>query len=137
MKLLLDTNIFAEVIFKRRQAAVARRLINSSHHELHLTTFALYSLGLLLFRGGYNHLWQRFLNDLIISGQVQVVTLGHPELATVISVAQRLSLDFDDAYQYVTAEVNNFTLVSFDKDFDHTPRGRQTPQAILRLTPTP
>jgi uncharacterized protein len=137
MKLLLDTNIFTEVIFKRRQAVAARSLINSPHHALHITIFALHSVGLLLFRGGQSQLWRRFLNDLIISGQVQVLTLSHADLATVIRVAQRLSLDFDDAYQYIAAEANNLTLVSFDKDFDHTPRGRQTPQAILRFTPTP
>ncbi len=115
MRLLLDTNIFMEVIFKRRRAAVVRQLLVSPHHELHLTTFALYSIGLLLFRSDQNRLWQDFLNDLIIPGHVQVVTLSHVDLATVIRAAQRLSLDFDDAYQYITAEVNNLTLVSFDK----------------------
>jgi predicted nucleic acid-binding protein len=43
---------------------------------------------------------------------------------------------FDDAYQYVTAEENSLILVSFDRDFDKTTRGRQTPQVINQLTST-
>jgi hypothetical protein len=134
MKLLLDTNVFAEVMFRQRRAAVAQELLDSAEHEFFITEFALYSIGLLLFRRGHGHLWPRFINDLIVSGRVQVMKLAPPELATVIKVAQRLSLDFDDAYQYVAAEQSNLTLVSFDNDFDHTPRGRQTPQAINQLT---
>lgn len=42
-------------------------------------------------------------------------------------------LDFDDAYQYAVAEKHNLTLVSFDKDFDRTERGRKTPAEILEM----
>ncbi|MBI1762636.1 MAG: PIN domain-containing protein [Acidobacteria bacterium] len=133
MKLLLDTNVFAEVMFRQRQAAVAQKLLDDTSHELFITTFALFSIGLLLFRRGYATYWPRFINDLIASGRVQVVSLAHQELATLLQVAQQLSLDFDDAYQYVAAENYGLTLVSFDGDFDHTPHGRQTPQAILQL----
>jgi hypothetical protein len=40
------------------------------------------------------------------------------------------NLDFDDAYQYSAAEKYNLTIVSFDSDFDRTPRGRKTPAEI-------
>ncbi|MGD0012658.1 MAG: hypothetical protein ABSE93_29465 [Terriglobia bacterium] len=39
------------------------------------------------------------------------------------------NLDFDDVYQYVTAEKFRLTIVSFDADFDRTTWGRQTPAA--------
>ena len=41
-------------------------------------------------------------------------------------------LDFDDAFQYVAAERFDLQLVSFDADFDHTPRGRMTPAQAMR-----
>lgn len=41
------------------------------------------------------------------------------------------NLDYDDAYQYVVAERNDLTLVSFDSDFTQTSRGRRTPAEIL------
>ena len=40
------------------------------------------------------------------------------------------NLDFDDAYHYVVAECAQATIVSFDKDFEQTPQGRQTPERI-------
>lgn len=43
----------------------------------------------------------------------------------------RFNLDFDDACQYVAAELFNAVVVSFDGDFDRTDRGRQTPADIL------
>jgi len=44
---------------------------------------------------------------------------------------KRSRLDFDDAYQYVTAEKFNLTIVSYDIDFDKTELGRKTPKEIL------
>jgi predicted nucleic acid-binding protein len=40
-------------------------------------------------------------------------------------------LDFDDALHYATAKKHNFTLVSFDRDFDRTDLARKTPSDIL------
>ena len=45
---------------------------------------------------------------------------------------KQFKLNFDDAYQYVTAEKYGLTLVSFDTDFDHTEQGRKTPGEILK-----
>ena len=42
-------------------------------------------------------------------------------------------LDFDDAYQYVAAELEKAEIVSFDKDFDQTEKGRLTPIQVLKL----
>jgi uncharacterized protein len=49
----------------------------------------------------------------------------------VVDIIDKFQLDFDDAYQYVIAERENAVMVSFDKDFDATPRGRQTPSQVL------
>lgn len=35
------------------------------------------------------------------------------------------------AYQYVVADRHNAIIVSLDKDFDRTERGRQTPAQVL------
>jgi hypothetical protein len=57
--------------------------------------------------------------------------LSPHELDTVLDIADRFSLDFDDAYQYAAAEKYDLTVVSFDADFDRTERGRKTPEAVL------
>ena len=43
----------------------------------------------------------------------------------------QFQLDFDDALHYATAKKHNFTLVSFDQDFDRTDLPRKTPSDIL------
>lgn len=37
-----------------------------------------------------------------------------------------------DAYQYVAAEKQNLTIISFDKNFDKTKQGRKTPAEALK-----
>ncbi len=56
-----------------------------------------------------------------------MTTLLAKDMEAVISMAQKFSLDFDDAYQYVAAEQYGLTIVSFDSDFDRTEKGRTTP----------
>lgn len=53
------------------------------------------------------------------------------QLGLVDDACTNHNLDFDDAYQYVAAELHNLTLVSFDPDFDRTPRRRLDPLAAL------
>lgn len=136
MRLLLDTNVFLEAIFNQRQALIARVLLNSVSHELFISDFSLHSVGVHVVRSRGAKRWRRFLEELIFPGYVTVLALPSDKLLKVGDIAQRFGLDFDDAYQYVTAEENNLTLVSFDRDFDKTARGRQTPQAINQLTST-
>ena len=133
MKLLLDTNIFLEAVFNQPQALNARLLLNNPRHNLFISDFGLHSVGVQLLRRRGHQRWRRFLHELIIPGQVAVLVLPNAELLRVTDVAQQYHLDFDDAYQYVTAEHYQLTLVSFDSDFDRTPRGRQTPQTINQL----
>jgi predicted nucleic acid-binding protein len=60
-----------------------------------------------------------------------LVQVGASEMPEVTRVSQEFGLDFDDAYQYVAAEKHDLRLLSFDRDFDATRRGRQTPQEVL------
>ena len=53
------------------------------------------------------------------------------EMEKVINAQKKFSLDFDDAYQYVSAQKNELKLVSFDTDFDKTDLKRFTPSALL------
>jgi predicted nucleic acid-binding protein len=66
-----------------------------------------------------------------MSKGARVARLGEAEMRELVRVSQEFTLDFDDAYQYVSAEKYDLTLVSFDGDFDNTERGRQTPLDVL------
>lgn len=50
----------------------------------------------------------------------------------IAGAADRFHLDFDDAYQYAVAEQYGLSIVSFDKDFDRTEKGRMEPQDLFR-----
>lgn len=128
MKLLVDTNIFLEVFLNQTQAQIAKDFLdNPDDHELYLSDFSLHSLGVILLRRKLPQLFQQFFVDVIASGNVGVISLRADDLPEVINTAQTLKLDFDDAYQYYVAELYNLTIISFDADFDKTPRGRDFP----------
>ena len=127
MRLLLDTNIFLEVILDQAAADRARTvLVNSKAHDLFVTDYAVHSIGLLLFRRGESPLLGKVLDDLLAAG-VTLVSVPLQSLRLVAEEAVTFHLDFDDAYQYVAAEINDLQIVSFDSDFDRTERGRMIP----------
>jgi len=134
MKLLLDTNIFLEVILDQERANEARTLLSEIEgHEFFISDYSLHSIGLLLFRRGKHEVFRQFLRDMILGVGVAVIALSAQEMESLIEAAQRFGLDFDDAYQYVIAERYGLTIVSFDSDFDRTERGRKTPKDLFEL----
>ena len=132
MRLLLDTNIFLEVILDQESAEEARTLLSKvEEHEFFLSDYSLHSIGLLLFRRGQHEIFRQFLIDMILEAGVTIIVLSAQEMEGVIQVAQRFGLDFDDAYQYAVAERYGLTIISFDSDFDRTARGRKTPEDLI------
>jgi len=71
------------------------------------------------------------VQDLLVTGGMGLARLEIEDMGDIVQAAQKFRLDFDDAYQYVAAEKYNLTIVSFDRDFDRTERGRTTPADIL------
>ena len=131
MRLLLDTNIFLEVVLGQERAKEAQALLSTEVHEFFVSDYFLHSIGLLLFRRRQSETFQKFLADMILNASVRMLSLSALEMESVIEAAQRFNLDFDDAYQYAVAEQYGLTIVSFDSDFDRTERGRRTPGQIV------
>jgi predicted nucleic acid-binding protein len=132
VKLLLDANIFLEVLLGQANASDALELLrNKAEHSLFVSDYALHSIATLLVRRRQPTVLREFLADIIDAGRVRVITLSAPDLHSVIENAVRFDLDFDDAYQYTLTDRLGCTLVSFDRDFDRTSAGRKTPREIL------
>lgn len=132
MKVLIDTNIILEVILAQAQAQSARALLAAHNdHEFFITDFSIHSIGLLLLRRKQVAAFDAFLNDMMNGLRIAIIALSLADLLSVSEQTKLHKLDFDDAYQHVTAEKYNLTLVSFDADFDRTPRGRKTPTEIM------
>jgi hypothetical protein len=132
MRLLVDTNLFIEVLLNQVNASEARTFLeNRKGHELFVSDFALHSIGLLLFRQKQHQVFREFLQDVIGRVGIGLVSLTAREMDSLVDVAAKFNLDFDDAYQYSAAVRHGLKIVSFDADFDRTTEGRLLPANAL------
>ena len=77
MRLLLDTNIFLEILLDRANAPDCRRLFAAeAGHALRVTDFTLHSLDVFLLKGGRAPVFTSLLDDTVLSGAVAVSSLS-------------------------------------------------------------
>ena len=132
MKLLLDTNIFLEIILDQENAVSAKTLLSSpADHAFFMSDFSLHSIGLLLFRRNQYAVFERFVADVILTAQTRVVGLTSEDMGEVVRIARETRLDFDDAYQCSVARRWSLEIVSFDGDFDRAGVRRLTPAQVV------
>lgn len=125
---LVDTNVWLDALMNRPRAQeVADFLSHVRPGELFISTFSLHTIGIVLTDNDEDQAFKDFVRDIVVGRAAGVLTIEPGELGAVVETAGTHGLDFDDAFQYVVAERNNLTLISFDADFDKTPRGRRTP----------
>ena len=132
--LLLDTNIFLEMLLRQQRAEECRLMLERlsvSGVAIALTTFALYSIELNLEQHGREDLLAPFLTDCKNGNFLLMTTQFHDE-ENILSIIGQQQLDFDDAHQYWAAKKLGARLVSFDADFDKTDLRRFEPAAILK-----
>lgn len=129
---LLDTNIWLErMLDQARSEEVGQLLDQVPSDQLSMTDFSLHSIGVILHRLNRQDEFLRFVQDVFIDGAVGLISLEPADMERLVAVGDHFGLDFDDAYQYVAAEMYDVELVSFDGDFDRTERGRITPGEIV------
>ena len=118
---LLDTNIWLERLLGQGQAEVVAELLDTlSPSDMCMTDFTLHSIGVICNRLNQRDVFIKFVDDVLID-------------AGVVEIIDLFRLDFDDAYQYVAAELEKATIVSFDQDFDKTEQRRLTPMQVLKI----
>ncbi|MBM4042087.1 MAG: PIN domain-containing protein [Planctomycetes bacterium] len=129
---LVDTNVWLEVLLEQERADEARQfLLGVDASEFTISEFSLYSIGITVCGIGRDDLFRDFASDTLEGSGVPRVCLDLDDLRQLLEARRRFRLDFDDSYQYVAAEKVDATIVSFDEDFDRTPRGRKTPAEAL------
>jgi predicted nucleic acid-binding protein len=128
---LLDTNIFLELLLDQTEAKSVQTLLQeTSPADLFISDLAFHSIGIILYQKNAARVFSEFVNDLFGDGGIAVISLETGDMERVRQVADAFGFDFDDAYQYVTAEKFNLVLVSFDTDFDRAERKRVVPADI-------
>jgi uncharacterized protein len=97
-----------------------------------VTDFSLHTLGVIYLREHKSREFLTFINEDVIASGIHVLSLEPENFSKITDAAGRFHLDFDDAYQYAVAEQHNLSIVSFDRDFDRTEKGRMEPQDLFR-----
>jgi len=132
VKYLIDTNILLEILLGQTRAREAKEfLIRAADEGAAISDFSLYSIGIRLFRSQQHQAYAQLIEDLFLKGKFNLISISLVEIKDLINISIQYHLDFDDAYQYMLAEHFDLIIVSFDKDFDHTARGRKEPSQIL------
>lgn len=130
---LLDTNIFLEYILSRSRVDEVRDFFRRADlAALHISDFSLHTIGVLYLREHKSREFIMFADKDIIASGIRVISLPPENFTKITGAADRFHLDFDDAYQYAVAEQYGLSIVSFDKDFDRTEKGRMEPQDLFR-----
>lgn len=129
---LVDSNVWLERLLDQEKSnEVGQFLDIIPSDQLCLTDFAFHSIAVILCRLRKQSDLGRFVQDVFVDGAVDVLGLAPTETQAILTCMAESNFDFDDAYQYAIAEKHDLTIVSFDTDFDRTPRGRTTPAAII------
>lgn len=118
---------------QERSEEVGRFLDQILSERLSITDFSFHSIGVVMSRLNQIEALLRFIRDIFVDGSVALIHLEPEDTQKIAQAIDQFKLDFDDAYQYVAAEKDNLTLVSFDSDFDRTKRRRKTPAEILNI----
>ena len=130
---LVNTNIWLERFLEQEKSEeVAKFLSSVPSSKLCITDFSFHSIAIILTKLKEIDALKKFIQDVFVEGEVSLLTLSPMEIFEVLAVMEKFKLDFDDAYQYVTAEKYDLVLVSFDSDFDVTERKRVTPAEVLK-----
>jgi predicted nucleic acid-binding protein len=98
-------------------------------------SYAVHSIEYMLYREGDLTALRTFLELLRSSLGLTVYASNPAEDLAALDFTKKadaaFGLDVDDALHYATAKKHNFTLVSFDQDFDRTDLVRTTPSEIV------
>lgn len=131
--ILIDTNIFLEVLLGRARADDCKALLEMASEgkiESVVTHFSIHSIEAIMRKRG-NELTS-FLRVLDQTSGLYVFDTTVSDEVSASILIRTVKLDFDDAVQYYVAKkLGAEAIVSYDKDFDTLDVRRAEPSAFL------
>lgn len=133
--LLIDTNIFLEILFDQDRHEVCHDFMRAINQELfgqkiYITDFSLHAI-----QAACRKKNAEFIRDLLLtirSEKISVVRSTVDDDMMTNLIRKTFNLDFDDAIQYMAALRTNSKIVTYDKDFDNKEIEATTPEECLR-----
>ncbi len=108
---LVDTNVWLERMLGQEQSrSVGEFLDRTPQEHICITDFSFHSVGVILARLKQSSALLQFVRDLFIDGGVVLVRLEPEDIPSLVEDMTRFNLDFDDAYQYRSAEKYHLNL---------------------------
>ncbi len=133
VRYLVDTNVWLERLLDQEKSDIASKFLNSTPIDsLFVSDFSIHSIGVILSRLKKFEVFEKFLNDLFVNGQIELLSLYSVDLLEVIENIKKYKFDFDDSYQYTVAQKFDLTIVTFDKDFNVKGIKKKTPEEIIK-----
>jgi len=114
--LLVDTNMFLEILLGQSKKEECKQLLESNIGSLSITDFCLHSIGVILLRYDKRDVFQRFIDDVLPN--VRLLSLPTGLYGELIRASGSMGLDFDDTYQYTVAKHYGLRLATLDRDFE-------------------
>lgn len=131
--ILLDTNVFLELMLGQSRAADCETLLSAvskGRIEAVVTHFTVHAVEAVL---GSGEPLLIFLRNLENSLSLTVFETGVAEEISAAMLTKRESLDFDDALQYYVAKrLGVEAIVSYDKHFDKLDVPRIEPSRLIK-----
>ena len=88
MNLLIDTNIFLEVLLEQARATDARELLaKTDQHNFLISDFSLHSIGVILLRRNKPDAFRSFVSDMVTNAGTAIALLDADEMHVVIDHA--------------------------------------------------
>jgi predicted nucleic acid-binding protein len=129
---LVDTNVWLERLLDQEKSVIASKFFDLIPTDsLFVSDFSIHSIGVILSRLKKYDIFETFINDLFVSGQIELLSLDSSDLLEVIGNIQKYKLDFDDSYQFSVAQKYDLTIITFDKDFNAKGIKKKTPDDIV------
>ena len=132
VRYLVDTNVWLERLLDQEKSVIASKFFDLIPTDsLFVSDFSIHSIGVILSRLKKCDIFETFINDLFINGQIELLSLDSSDLLEVIGNIQKYKLDFDDSYQFSVAQKYDLTIITFDKDFNAKGIKKKTPDDIV------
>jgi len=132
VKYLVDTNVWLERLLDQEKSVIASQFFDLIPTDLlFVSDFSIHSIGVILSRLKKFDVFEKFVKDLFVNGQIELLSLDSIDLLDVNQNIQKFNLDFDDSYQFSVAQKYDLTIVTFDKDFNIKGIRKKTPDDIV------
>jgi len=133
-KYLVDTNVWLELLLGQEKADASSKFFDlTPTSQLFISDFAIHSIDVILSRLKKLEVFENFLVDLFVDGQIEQLSLEATDLLDVVQNIQKMKLDFDHSYQYSVALKYDLTIVTFDRNFSAKVILKKSPEDIAEI----